>query len=54
MDWFHLNSLYCLTMTALEKEIQKLPKLEKVGIMEFIWADLLKEAIGLNAAVEKW
>ncbi|MDA7512715.1 addiction module protein [bacterium] len=29
-------------MTALEKEIQKLPKLEKLGFMEFIWADLLK------------
>ena len=29
-------------MTALEKEIQKLPKLEKLGIMEPIWADLLK------------
>lgn len=29
-------------MAALEKEIQKLPKLEKLGFMEFIWADLLK------------
>ena len=29
-------------MTALEKEIQKLPKLEKLGFMEFIWTDLLK------------
>lgn len=29
-------------MTALEKEIPKLPKLEKLGFMEFIWTDLLK------------
>ena len=29
-------------MKALEKEIQKLPKPEKIGIMELIWADLLK------------
>ncbi|MDA7670517.1 addiction module protein [Verrucomicrobia bacterium] len=29
-------------MRALEKEIQKLPKPEKIGIMELIWADLLK------------
>ena len=29
-------------MKALEKEIQQLPKPEKIGIMELIWADLLK------------
>ena len=29
-------------MTGLEKAIQKLPKLEKLGIMESILADLLK------------
>ena len=29
-------------MATLEKEIQKIPKLEKLGFMEFIWADLLK------------
>ena len=29
-------------MATLEKEIQKLPKLEKLGFMQFIWADLLK------------
>jgi len=36
-------------MTALEKEIQKLPKLEKLGIMEFIWADLLKGKDSIQA-----
>jgi len=30
-------------MTALEKEILGLPKLQKIRIMEQIWADLLKE-----------
>lgn len=30
-------------MTALEKEILSLPKLEKISIMEQIWVDLLKE-----------
>lgn len=30
-------------MTALEKEIQSLPKLQKISIMEQIWADLTKE-----------
>jgi hypothetical protein len=30
-------------MTALEKEILGLPKLQKISIMEQIWADLLKE-----------
>jgi len=30
-------------MTALEKEIQNLPKRQKLSIMEQIWADLLKE-----------
>jgi len=30
-------------MTALEKEIQSLPKSQKISIMEQIWSDLLKE-----------
>jgi hypothetical protein len=30
-------------MTALEKEILGLPKLQKISIMEQIWVDLLKE-----------
>lgn len=30
-------------MTALEKEILGLPKLEKISIMEQIWVDLLKD-----------
>ena len=30
-------------MTALEKKILSLPKLEKISIMEQIWVDLLKE-----------
>lgn len=30
-------------MTALEKEILSLPKLQKIRIMEQIWVDLLKE-----------
>jgi len=30
-------------MTALEKEILGLPKLQKISIMEQIWIDLLKE-----------
>jgi hypothetical protein len=30
-------------MTALEKEIQNLPKIQKISIMEQIWADLTKE-----------
>ena len=36
-------------MTTLEKEIQSLPRLQKISIMEQIWADLLKdeESIGV-------
>ena len=30
-------------MTALEKEILNLPRLQKISIMEQIWADLSKE-----------
>ncbi len=30
-------------MTALEKEILSLPKMQKISIMEKIWVDLLKE-----------
>jgi len=30
-------------MTALEKEIQNLSKLQKVSLMEQIWTDLLKD-----------
>ena len=30
-------------MTALEKEIQNLPKIQKITIMEQIWADLTRE-----------
>lgn len=30
-------------MTALEEEILKLPKLQKISIMEQIWSDLLNE-----------
>ena len=31
-------------MTALEKQIHELPSLEKIRIMEQIWADLSKES----------
>lgn len=30
-------------MTTLEKEIQSLPRLQKISIMEQIWSDLLKD-----------
>jgi hypothetical protein len=30
-------------MTALEKEILALPKLQKIGLMEQIWADLSRD-----------
>lgn len=35
-------------MTALEKEIQNLPKLQKISIMEQIWADLSKDVESLE------
>ncbi|MGC9452900.1 MAG: addiction module protein [Oceanipulchritudo sp.] len=31
-------------MTALEEQILKLPKLQKISIMERIWADLIQDA----------
>ena len=39
-------------MTALEKEILSLPKLEKISIMEQIWVDLLKEEADIE--VPEW
>ncbi|MFT5837114.1 MAG: hypothetical protein ACI9ZV_000618 [Candidatus Azotimanducaceae bacterium] len=35
-------------MTALEKEIQKLPRLQRISIMEQIWADLSKEEASIS------
>ena len=32
-----------LSMTALEKQILDLPKLQKISMMEKLWADLSKE-----------
>lgn len=39
-------------MTVLEKEILALPKVQKISIMERIWADLLKEEEALE--VPSW
>jgi len=39
-------------MTALEKEIQNLPKLQKISLMEQIWADLSKDEASLE--VPEW
>jgi len=39
-------------MTALEKEILGLPKLQKISIMEQIWADLSKDENSIE--VPEW
>lgn len=39
-------------MTVLEKEIQSLPKLQKISIMEQIWSDLLQEEESIE--VPEW
>lgn len=39
-------------MTALEKEISELSKLQKISIMEQIWVDLLKEEESIK--IPKW
>lgn len=35
-------------MTVLEKEIRKLPKAEKISLMEQIWADLSSDSDSLE------
>ena len=39
-------------MSALEKEVLRLAKLQKISMMEKIWEDLSKDPQGLD--VSKW